>query len=183
VYSGRVFLLVSYNQKEKKSGKFASQRDNTSIQGAPRRGSGGGKSLSESSRGSGGGGIQGAAAVRASVQATRPGRNSRTSRGDGIQARKRNKAKKFKRVHRRSSEMAAPPPSYPAALKPEIGPDGLARDSPVIAYTEKVRIPAHPLPSSLDAFLVHQWFSVCWVSGFLLVGWLVRRSFWRSSCS
>jgi hypothetical protein len=40
--------------------------------------------------------------------------------------------------------MAAPPPSYPAALKPEIGPDGLARDSPVIAYTEKVRIPAHP---------------------------------------
>ncbi|OEL15564.1 hypothetical protein BAE44_0023417 [Dichanthelium oligosanthes] len=30
--------------------------------------------------------------------------------------------------------MAAPPP----ALKPEIGPDGLARDSPVIAYTEKV---------------------------------------------
>ena len=79
--------------------------------------------------------------------------------------------------------MAAPPPSYPAALMPEIGPDGLARDSPVIAYTEKVRIPAHPLPSSLDAFLVHQWFSVCWVSGFLLVGWIVRRSFWRSSCS
>lgn len=34
--------------------------------------------------------------------------------------------------------MAAPPPPYPAALKPEIGPDGLARDSPVIAYTEKV---------------------------------------------
>jgi len=34
--------------------------------------------------------------------------------------------------------MAAPPPSYPAALKPEIGPDGLARDSPVIAYTEMV---------------------------------------------
>jgi len=79
--------------------------------------------------------------------------------------------------------MAAPPPSYPAALKPEIGPDGLARDSPVIAYTEKVRIPAHSLAPSLDAFLVHQWFSVCWVSGFLLVGWLVRRSFWRSSCS
>lgn len=33
---------------------------------------------------------------------------------------------------------APPPPSYPAALKPEIGPDGLARDSPVIAYTEKI---------------------------------------------
>ncbi|CAN1265064.1 hypothetical protein LINPERPRIM_LOCUS12138 [Linum perenne] len=26
------------------------------------------------------------------------------------------------------------------SLKPEIGPDGLARESPVIAYTERVRI-------------------------------------------
>ncbi|KAJ1257302.1 hypothetical protein BS78_K109700 [Paspalum vaginatum] len=34
--------------------------------------------------------------------------------------------------------MAAPPPSPPPALKPEIGPDGLALESPVIAYTEKV---------------------------------------------
>ncbi|CAN6283508.1 unnamed protein product [Urochloa humidicola] len=34
--------------------------------------------------------------------------------------------------------MAAPPTAPPSALKPEIGPDGLARDSPVIAYTEKV---------------------------------------------
>lgn len=34
--------------------------------------------------------------------------------------------------------MAAPPPPPPPALKPEIGPDGLARDSPIIAYTEKV---------------------------------------------
>jgi len=34
--------------------------------------------------------------------------------------------------------MAAPPPAPPPTLKPEIGPDGLARDSPVIAYTEKV---------------------------------------------
>uniref|UniRef100_A0A0E0IQ99 Uncharacterized protein n=1 Tax=Oryza nivara TaxID=4536 RepID=A0A0E0IQ99_ORYNI len=31
--------------------------------------------------------------------------------------------------------MAAPPPP---ALEPEIGPDGLARENPVIAYTEKV---------------------------------------------
>uniref|UniRef100_A0A0E0M658 RAB6-interacting golgin n=1 Tax=Oryza punctata TaxID=4537 RepID=A0A0E0M658_ORYPU len=31
--------------------------------------------------------------------------------------------------------MAAPPPP---ALQPEIGPDGLARENPVIAYTEKV---------------------------------------------
>ncbi|CAN6305467.1 unnamed protein product [Urochloa humidicola] len=34
--------------------------------------------------------------------------------------------------------MAAPPAAPPSALKPEIGPDGLARDSHVIAYTEKV---------------------------------------------
>jgi len=34
--------------------------------------------------------------------------------------------------------MAAPPPAPPPTLKPEIGADGLARDSPVIAYTEKV---------------------------------------------
>ncbi|CAL4916255.1 unnamed protein product [Urochloa decumbens] len=34
--------------------------------------------------------------------------------------------------------MAAPPTAPPSALKPEIGPDGLAQDSPVIAYTEKV---------------------------------------------
>ncbi|CAL4941362.1 unnamed protein product [Urochloa decumbens] len=34
--------------------------------------------------------------------------------------------------------MAAPPTAPPSALMPEIGPDGLARDSPVIAYTEKV---------------------------------------------
>ncbi|TVU31250.1 hypothetical protein EJB05_22931 [Eragrostis curvula] len=34
--------------------------------------------------------------------------------------------------------MAAPPPVPPPAWKPEIGPDGIARDSPVIAYTEKV---------------------------------------------
>ncbi|KAF8720471.1 hypothetical protein HU200_023716 [Digitaria exilis] len=34
--------------------------------------------------------------------------------------------------------MTAPPPAPPSALRPEIGPDGLARDSPVIAYTEKV---------------------------------------------
>lgn len=33
--------------------------------------------------------------------------------------------------------MAAPPPP-PPSLEPEIGPDGLARDSPVLAYTEKV---------------------------------------------
>jgi hypothetical protein len=40
--------------------------------------------------------------------------------------------------------MAASPPAPPSALKPEIGPDGLARDSPVVAYTEKVRIPRAP---------------------------------------
>ncbi|RLN41543.1 uncharacterized protein C2845_PM01G44780 [Panicum miliaceum] len=34
--------------------------------------------------------------------------------------------------------MAAPPPASPPTLKPEIGPDGLAQDSPLIAYTEKV---------------------------------------------
>ncbi|GJN38427.1 hypothetical protein PR202_gb27464 [Eleusine coracana subsp. coracana] len=34
--------------------------------------------------------------------------------------------------------MAAPPPVPPPVWKPEIGPDGIARDSPVIAYTEKV---------------------------------------------
>ncbi|XP_006662240.1 uncharacterized protein LOC102705752 [Oryza brachyantha] len=33
--------------------------------------------------------------------------------------------------------MAAPPP-LPPSLEPEIGPDGLARENPVIAYTEKV---------------------------------------------
>ncbi|XP_062200968.1 uncharacterized protein LOC133903566 [Phragmites australis] len=34
--------------------------------------------------------------------------------------------------------MAAQPPAPPPDLKLEIGPDGLARESPVIAYTEKV---------------------------------------------
>jgi hypothetical protein len=44
-----------------------------------------------------------------------------------------------------SGEMAATPPPSPS-LAPEIGPDGLARDSPVLAYTEKVS--GHkPLPS------------------------------------
>lgn len=34
--------------------------------------------------------------------------------------------------------MAAPPP--PQSLVPEIGPDGIARENPVIAYTERVRL-------------------------------------------
>ncbi|KAL6607221.1 hypothetical protein ACP70R_032937 [Stipagrostis hirtigluma subsp. patula] len=34
--------------------------------------------------------------------------------------------------------MAAPPPAPPPDFKLDIGPDGIARESPVIAYTEKV---------------------------------------------
>jgi hypothetical protein len=49
--------------------------------------------------------------------------------------RKKNKRKERNDREERSGEMAAPPPP---AMEPEIGPDGLARENPVIAYTEKV---------------------------------------------
>ena len=80
--------------------------------------------------------------------------------------------------------MAAPPPAPPPTLKPEIGADGLARDSPVIAYTEKVGIPQAPLSSSpTRSWFVNGSVFIGFRVSWLRVGWLFRRSFWRSSCS
>lgn len=71
--------------------------------------------------------------------------------------------------------MAAPQPPPPPALKPEIGPDGIARDAPVIAYTEKVRshTPFLPPPKRvLDSSIV-QCSIAAWFADLDSVGWFV----------
>lgn len=105
---------------------------------------------------------------------------------------KKNKIKERNDKEERSGEMAAPPPP---ALEPEIGPDGLARENPVIAYTEKVRAggqaqppppPPPPPHPRTRLYLIRSHLVRCSsfiAAWFLDVDSVRRRWFWRSSCS